>query len=65
MFVSCNFHLNMLCLAGRKKCLRKGGSHHQVFDRLMRIIALFYPPDRCYARQIDGYGHCQLLDMEL
>ena len=55
----------MLCLSGLKKCLRKGDSHHQVFDRLMRLSDLFYPPDRCYARQIDGYGHCQLLDMEL
>ncbi len=55
----------MLCLSGLKKCLRKGGLHHQVFHHLMRLIALFYPPDRCYARQIDGYGDCQLLDMEL
>ena len=65
MFVSRNFHLNMLCLSGLKKYLRKGDSHHQVFDRLMRLSDLFYPPDRCYARQIDGYGHRQLLDMEL
>ncbi|AEW20332.1 hypothetical protein BFO_2687 [Tannerella forsythia 92A2] len=35
MFVSCNFHFNMLCLSGLKKCLRKGGSHHQVFHHLM------------------------------
>ena len=55
----------MLWLSGLQKCLRKGGSHHQVFDRLMRLSDLFYPPDRRYARQIDGYGHRQLLNMEL